>query len=374
MENIYCTRLGVIYKYAEDYYKKHHICLSFPAIISLLHNKGLLTDTPLIFRRSRAVLSQDDFLRHVLNQVVYGNMVLSNPFHYDAAEEAAFPKGKDIYTMVNLPYLYSEKHTHTYFEMLYVYTGTCTYYFEDKTLPLSQGNLILISPGSIHNVIAEPGCLALVVNIRRSTVTDTFRNLLDNDNLLANFIHHYLYGSKVSNYISFTISHTDEYNYMIQQIFDTSNCDDNYSNMICSSLLTLFFGRLLQDFGGTVQLYTDIRTDDFSRTFPMILKYVQANYQHVSLPVLSNIFHYSEAYISSMFKKYLNEYFSVIVRNIRLEHTKRYLENTKDSIEKIAEQVGYTSADYLSRAFKEKNGISPSEYRKNHSSTKNTKP
>lgn len=364
MENILCTRLGVILKYAEEYYRKHHAFLDFPSIIGILHSKGLLTDTPLVFRRSRSMLSQEEFFRHVLDQIVYGSMVLSNPFHYDAAEEAAFPREKDIYTMVNLPYLHSEKHTHTYFEMLYVYTGTCTYYFQDKTLPLSQGNLILISPGSVHNVLADPGCLALVVNIRSSTVADTFRNLLDNDNLLADFFHHYLYGTRTSNYISFTIGHTDEYNYMIQQIFDTSNCNDSYSNLICCSLLTLFFGRLLQDFGGTVQLYTDIHTTDFSQTFPLILKYVQANYQNISLPVLSKIFHYSEAYISSMFKKYLNENFSVIVRDIRLEHARKYLENTEDKIEKIAEQVGYTSTDYLSRAFKAKYGVAPSEYRK----------
>ena len=151
---------------------------------------------------------------------------------------------------------------------------------------------------------------------------------------LSDFFAHTFYDTKASNYITFDIENTPEFNYLLQQIFDESNCTENHSNMICVSLLNLFFGKLLQDFGRTIHLYSDMNNTTYNRSFPLMLKYVQSNYQTITLPMMSQIFHYNESYISLLFKKYLNENFSNVVQNLRLEQSKNLLENTDYNLEK----------------------------------------
>ena len=80
--------------------------------------------------------------------------------------------------------------------------------------------------------------------------------------------------------------------------------------------------------------------------------------------MMSQIFHYNESYISLLFKKYLNENFSNVVQNLRLEQSKNLLENTDYNLEKISEMIGYNSVDHFSRIFKRKYGMAPSKYRK----------
>ena len=52
------------------------------------------------------------------------------------------------------------------------------------------------------------------------------------------------------------------------------------------------------------------------------------------------------------------------VRKIRLDQGRDLLKNTNLSIVEIAQQVGYTDADYFSRLFKRYYQLTPSEFRR----------
>ena len=52
------------------------------------------------------------------------------------------------------------------------------------------------------------------------------------------------------------------------------------------------------------------------------------------------------------------------VHTVRLEEAKQLLEASEDSIEAIAEQVGYEDAGYFARLFKREVNLTPAQYRK----------
>lgn len=366
MEKPLFTHLSTINQFAQNYYARHHSCLDFYTIIQHLYNQHLLSETPLIFRRSKKILDHTQFYQHALEQVVDARMILSNQSVHNVNEEYSFSEDKDIYTMITLPFIHSESHHHNYYELLYVYEGDCIYHFQNKTFPLHQGQLLILSPDTDHYIEMSEHGLGLTINIRKSTFQNTFNQLMDEHSLLSTFFADTLHHTQTSNYITFNIENTSEYDYLIQQIFDESNSTENHSNMICISLLNLFFGKLLQDFGNTIHLYSDVKNESFNSIFPLMLKYVYSNYATISLPVMSQIFHYNESYISQLFKKYLNQNFSSIVQELRLNHARSLLETTSTTLEKIAEEVGYHSPDHLSRIFKKTYGVSPSVYRKNN--------
>ncbi|WP_371296780.1 AraC family transcriptional regulator [Ruminococcus sp.] len=364
MEKVLFTQLKTVAEYAKDYRAKHQNCLDFHTIVNYLYKQNMLINNPIIFRRSTKTLSDSEFCEHALDQVIDATRIISSSTKHDVYESFGLFYEKDIYTMVTLPFIRSEHHVHDYYEILYVYRGNCTYFFQDTSFPLHKGQLLLLSPNTPHHIMMDEDGLGLTINIRKSTFQNTFQSLLNEHNLLSDFFAHTFYDAETSNYITFDIENTPEFNYLIQQIFDESNCTENHSNMICVSLLNLFFGKLLQDFGRTIHLYSDVNNATYNRSFPLMLKYVQSNYQTITLPMMSQIFHYNESYISLLFKKYLNENFSNVVQNLRLEQSKNLLENTDYNLEKISEMIGYNSVDHFSRIFKRKYGMAPSKYRK----------
>ena len=63
-------------------------------------------------------------------------------------------------------------------------------------------------------------------------------------------------------------------------------------------------------------------------------------------------------------EKETGEKFSDFLLRVRLEESRRLLGATRKSIQEIAGMAGFPDAAYFSRAFKERYGKSPMEYRK----------
>lgn len=364
MNNILNVRLQVVADAAKHYYFTHHRSLDFPSILKYLYKQGKLVSYPLRFHPVTQMLDSSDFLEHAYSQIIHADLVLSDVDPSIIQEENIIPVSKDVFTVVNLPFINPYIHFHNFFEIIYVYTGRGVLNFENETEDLIEGDLKIIAPHSLHSVWAGEDSLILSINIRTSTFNNVFSSLFETNTLLSSFFTNSLYGKYSRNYISFKIENRLEWQEIIQEIFNETNREDSFANKIAVYQMHVFFCKLLRDFGNTIHLYDNrMSYSSFNSDFPMMMRYVQENYSTVNLTVLSEIFHYSEIYISKMFKKNLNLPFSHALRDIRLRHAGMYLKNTDYKISEIAELVGYDSADYLSRAFKKKYGVSPCKYR-----------
>ena len=94
-----------------------------------------------------------------------------------------------------------------------------------------------------------------------------------------------------------------------------------------------------------------------------ILAYINDHFQdsQLSLASVAGVFHISEAYLSSFFKEQTGENFSRFVERKRIEHACGLLQEGKWTINEIAEQCGYNSAQSFRRAFKRIKNINPSD-------------
>ena len=66
-----------------------------------------------------------------------------------------------------------------------------------------------------------------------------------------------------------------------------------------------------------------------------------------------------------MFKKQFGMSFSEYVNGKRLEKSRELLLSTVLSVKEIADEVGFTDANYFTRLFRQNFGISPTDFRKN---------
>lgn len=75
---------------------------------------------------------------------------------------------------------------------------------------------------------------------------------------------------------------------------------------------------------------------------------------------------FSAGHFSRLFHQQLGMPYNTYLNNIQIRHVKILLTNTDKTIMEIAQETGYCHGDYLSAQFKKKVGMTPREYRKQH--------
>ncbi len=78
---------------------------------------------------------------------------------------------------------------------------------------------------------------------------------------------------------------------------------------------------------------------------------------------VAHAFSYSPGYVSALCRQYTGETFQGLLLRYRLEHAEHLLRNTRLGLEAIAEQSGFSGANYFIRQFKRKYGMTPHDFR-----------
>lgn len=101
-------------------------------------------------------------------------------------------------------------------------------------------------------------------------------------------------------------------------------------------------------------------------------RYIRKNIKdsQLSLKTVAEELFVSESYLSRVFKKEVNMNFIEYVIDVKLECVKDYLLSDNRTIAEIAEEMGYSSPQYLTRRFIKKYGCTPSDYRQKYAMKK----
>jgi AraC-like DNA-binding protein len=86
--------------------------------------------------------------------------------------------------------------------------------------------------------------------------------------------------------------------------------------------------------------------------------------KEIRMSEAAKLAHMSEPTFSKYFKKASGFTFSDMVRKLRIAHSCRLLDQTKDSVAEICENVGYTNLANFNRQFLAEVGMTPTAYRK----------
>jgi two-component system response regulator YesN len=94
------------------------------------------------------------------------------------------------------------------------------------------------------------------------------------------------------------------------------------------------------------------------------LIYIRNNYaRQISLEDISRYIGISRIYLSQIFKKETGQNISGFLLGYRISQAKKMLGDSDLKIYEIADMIGFGSAQYFSRIFKEQTGMNPNEYR-----------
>lgn len=119
----------------------------------------------------------------------------------------------------------------------------------------------------------------------------------------------------------------------------------------------------IHDFTRVGQVIAKYHMIDHKLVYP-IGKYMVVHVEEkLSLENVANAVFLNKNYVSHIFKKYVGMSFVDFVNEVKVDRAKILLKDRNKKIHEIAAQLQYADAEYFSKIFKQKTGISPSEYR-----------
>ena len=94
------------------------------------------------------------------------------------------------------------------------------------------------------------------------------------------------------------------------------------------------------------------------------LDYINQHYQeHISLQDIADHVHFSPPYFSKIFKKEMNMTFTQYLTKVRIEESKKHLQNPSIPLADIPSLVGFEEQSYFTKVFHSVVGTSPGKYR-----------
>lgn len=103
------------------------------------------------------------------------------------------------------------------------------------------------------------------------------------------------------------------------------------------------------------------------QTLIQIKRYILDNLgRNLTLNEIANSVNYNSSYVSRYFKQMTGQSISQFIIQSRVDQAKKYLSATNESIQSIADKLGFESPQYFSLVFKKYTGASPRSFRLNH--------
>lgn len=256
-------------------------------------------------------------------------------------------------------------HFHTFFEIVYVYSGTGQQYINGQTVQLSAGDLLIVPPMMMHAIEANSDhSLIINLHLQAKSFQNVFFSLLQNYGVISRFFNHALNGDSSNSWLLFHTHADPQIRRIIDQLIIEYHNQDDYAYEIMIAEVKILMAILIRNFKDDLQINT--LGKPFSKRIFEIISCLQNEFATIDLQELAQRFHYSSVYLSRLIKQQTGLTFSQLITQQRIQQAQYLLTNTNDKIEQIAETVGFQNSSHFIRAFKREVKTTPSKYRNKH--------
>ena len=155
------------------------------------------------------------------------------------------------------------------------------------------------------------------------------------------------------------VIHPEKYNAVFEKFanFEITTTDDYVVQYQLLGKLYMLFSEIMSK--------ENVDTKEKSNYVDLAIKYMNLNYsKNISIELLSKVIGVERTYFYRIFKEATKMGPKEYLSSLRIEKAKMLLCNTNMNIKEVALQVGFSNYLSFVRTFSEKNGMSPTLYRK----------
>lgn len=228
------------------------------------------------------------------------------------------------------------------FELTYVDEGSVHCVAEGRDLLLEPGDMVLYGPNQWYMQYADVEIAPRLATLSFSVSACDLQKLT-NCRLRA----------------------TQNGNGILQQMLRELAQEKVYSKDMLTSLLTVLVITLLREDAQYWQVSPVEAINGENRIIERMQRYIAEHAREkLSVPVVAKNIRVSPSYLTALFQKHMQISPGEYLRRVKLQESKQMIQEGDKNFTEIAEALQYSTVYHFSRQFKEKFGITPSEYAK----------
>ncbi len=254
----------------------------------------------------------------------------------------------------------AEPHQHEFVELYYVVRGVCADVIDSKSLTLVPGDLVIILPGTLHQLSVPGNCLIYQAAVRERTFQSACQELLSGSVERPVFLDGLERGE--GGFLLFRTGITPEILNVMEQMLTECAQPHKYFNIILQGQLATLLALLLNEQEPDPVCMPEASDGIFDEE--RLREYLHLHLTEVTLRSAADHFGFSESYFSTLVRETTGQNFSKLLRQEKLSAAAALLLETDHTVRKICEEAGYESVSQFSGTFKREYGVSPGEYRK----------
>ncbi len=228
-------------------------------------------------------------------------------------------------------------HSHDFFEFEYVISGEGSYCIDGVDYKVRDKTLYFMTPVNFHSVDMN------------NTV---FYNVMFSADMCDISILSKLFSNTA------TVIRVDDINHVfICSLLDElcKNCENiEYASLVLETLIFKINNICGNEYKREIS--EDIRSGEL---------YILENFKSkLTLPQVASYVHLSESHFSRKFAQRIGKSFKEYLNNVRFDYAKKLLVFSNMTVSQVCFECGFDDYPNFIRRFRQKNGVSPTEYRK----------
>lgn len=251
---------------------------------------------------------------------------------------------------------------HNFMELAYIVKGNFRQFIIDRVYEFNEGDFVLLHMDSLHyELVKDSDCFVVFLDMSPEFFKQVFEEAIHLSTLEEYMKTNLLTQGRNKQFIVFTPTKIElELSNLVEYVLEELEMKRAGWRKVIEGYMIRMIYMLLNSYKDRRMQFTESKDN---MMFDKIITYISKNYSTITIEDLVREFHYHEAYYSRLLKKYTNLTFSQYTQKVRMNKAKELLRNTEESINSIVKRVGYTNKGYFYRIFKEKEYMTPQEYR-----------
>lgn len=291
--------------------------------------------------------------------------VSPTPMEEELLENSWFNRDDmDASIVANARYCPPFWHYLKFIKIIYVLSGECIFYTKESGEQLLKTGNFMIVPPNVEQTIFANHDEDIVINIliRASTFEQAFSTLLLESEELAKFFWKVLYERGESSVVWFRCDSDATLDKFVLDMWDEYEHHTINSNFLLVSYAMVFLAYALRHYPKEMKSIQESRLS--REQLPVIIQYIHANYNTITLASLAEHFHKSKSYLCRYIKQETGYSPTQLLKEVRMKQAALMLKDSQCTVEEIMLKVGYTDISYFYKAFKECYSMTPMMYRK----------
>lgn len=246
----------------------------------------------------------------------------------------------------------------TFFQMVYVISGTGRLNVNGNYIGYQTGNLMLMTPNDRHNFEIAETTEFLVIKLNSDYVKQYKSKSIDHIECLLYYATH-LYGCILRN-------KADEY--LVKATTDSLLHAMKHTDMYDEDLILHFVNVLIVIAARNIAKMqpAEVKTSADKKILK-IIHYIQDNIcapDKLKVPVIAKKFGVSETYLGSYFKAQCGETLLHFISNYKIRLIEHRLKFSDMRINEIVDEFGFSDESHLNKFFKKHRSVSLTKFRK----------